>query len=412
MMRCVKGDTGLSGKNMSINKETGFGRIDTMPNHTISPIRKLALFCVRAGLSRSVWKKMCGAALSTTDKPLRVLAMASNAVLILSLAFGASSQPSDTVLLSKVFEGGNSDHQVISKMERYLSRDSGNILFRATLVGYYGNRISYDVSSLTPFAENICWFIENAPRSTVLSYPFEYEQMGKDEALYRKIGSLWLKVANANPKDLAILMNASLYFSVLNPPIAEKLLLGAVKSAPKDYHVYERLGLLYSCSPASNDRRTWKKKAVKAYRKSYQLAHGSDRYLVAAHYAGALLNVADNRAAETVVMRTIREMEFCTSYIECGDARHRLYSLMGRIALRRDNPEMATYYLFKSIEDFRPPLLSSFGPELQLARDMLIIGRKREVLRYLYLLKSRWAKRGKVLETYIKSVKETGKFPD
>lgn len=74
-----------------------------------------------------------------------------------------------------------------------------------------------------------------------------------------------------------------------------------------------------------------------------------------------------------------------------GNVIHRANTILGRVALRRNDLEKAKQYLIQSGKTPGSPQLNSFGPSFTLARVLLEKGQKETVLEYLDLVAVFWA---------------------
>lgn len=94
-----------------------------------------------------------------------------------------------------------------------------------------------------------------------------------------------------------------------------------------------------------------------------------------------------------------------------GPAWHDGHVVLGRIALRRNAPEQAREHLLKAGKSAGGGTLSSFGPDMGLARDLLERGDRQTVLEYLRLCRNFWTYSGAPLERWIGEI-EAGQRPN
>lgn len=73
-----------------------------------------------------------------------------------------------------------------------------------------------------------------------------------------------------------------------------------------------------------------------------------------------------------------------------GNALHHGHQLLGRVHLRRGDPEAAERELLEAGRTPGSPQLVSFGPNMTLARELLLEGRREAVLEYLELCRAFW----------------------
>lgn len=73
---------------------------------------------------------------------------------------------------------------------------------------------------------------------------------------------------------------------------------------------------------------------------------------------------------------------------------HNADTILGRVAIKKNDIKKAKEYLIKSAEVSASPQLNSFGPSFILARELLKLGEKEIVIDYLDLVAKFWAKPG------------------
>jgi len=73
-----------------------------------------------------------------------------------------------------------------------------------------------------------------------------------------------------------------------------------------------------------------------------------------------------------------------------GNAIHHSNIILGRIALNRGHVDQAKDFLIKAGESSGSPQLKSFGPNMMLAKELLEIGERDVVARYIDLTKKFW----------------------
>lgn len=92
-----------------------------------------------------------------------------------------------------------------------------------------------------------------------------------------------------------------------------------------------------------------------------------------------------------------------------GPALHDAHMVLGRIALRRGDVEQAKAHLADSARIAGGGTLSSFGPNLGLARDLLERGERAAVLDYLEACRKFWTYPRSPLERWIRELREGGR---
>jgi tetratricopeptide (TPR) repeat protein len=91
-----------------------------------------------------------------------------------------------------------------------------------------------------------------------------------------------------------------------------------------------------------------------------------------------------------------------------GLAIHHGNLVLGRLALRADNVDKAKTFLLAAARTPGGPQLSSFGPNMSLAQELLDRGEKQTVLEYLELCKAFWTNPRNSLDRWIETIKSGG----
>ena len=78
-----------------------------------------------------------------------------------------------------------------------------------------------------------------------------------------------------------------------------------------------------------------------------------------------------------------------------GNALHNGHEILGLVHLKRGDPVAAERELLMAGQTPGSPQLNSFGPNLTLARDLLLEGRREAVLEYLELCRGFWCQETK-----------------
>jgi len=92
-----------------------------------------------------------------------------------------------------------------------------------------------------------------------------------------------------------------------------------------------------------------------------------------------------------------------------GNAIHDANRYLGLISLKRNNPDKAAIYLVQASQTQGSMQLESFGPDLDLANQLLKEGKRDEVLQYLKRMDEIW-KNNQSVHTWISKI-EAGKKP-
>jgi hypothetical protein len=117
---------------------------------------------------------------------------------------------------------------------------------------------------------------------------------------------------------------------------------------------------------------------------------GRDRLEVLPWLAKAAFRAGDLDAAQSYARELLQLAPRFTNDRAYGDALYDGYSVMGRVALRRDNLPLARQYLLDAASTPGSPSLNRNGPGMALAKDLLEKGQAPTVLRFFILCREFW----------------------
>lgn len=104
-----------------------------------------------------------------------------------------------------------------------------------------------------------------------------------------------------------------------------------------------------------------------------------------AAFGAGKLEMAE-QLAEEMLLNNVDTLSF-----NYGNTIHNANTILGRVALKKDNLTRAKECLIKSLESPVSPQLKSFGPSYILAKELLVKGEMEIVLDYLDLVANFWA---------------------
>jgi hypothetical protein len=126
-----------------------------------------------------------------------------------------------------------------------------------------------------------------------------------------------------------------------------------------------------------------------------KVAFNAEEYAKAEKYARALLALAEPHPADP----------------RFGQAWHDANMVLGRLAVKQGDVAKARTYLLRAGHTPGGGTLSSFGPNMSLARDLLERGEKSTVIEYLELCRKFWTYPRNPLDTWIQAI-QAGQQPD
>ena len=126
-----------------------------------------------------------------------------------------------------------------------------------------------------------------------------------------------------------------------------------------------------------------------------KIAFNAGEYQKAEKYAQELLKIAEPHPTDQ----------------NYGQALHDGNMILGRLDLKQNNIAKARIHLLKAGHTPGGGTLSSFGPNMSLAKDLLERGEKATVIEYLQLCKNFWSYPRNPIDTWLQAI-QAGKIPD
>ncbi len=131
------------------------------------------------------------------------------------------------------------------------------------------------------------------------------------------------------------------------------------------------------------DRRTPEQKLAEAdspKSRFYELGAAAKSRFEAGDFKGALGHITE---LQQILPRFKRNYHY-------NGAAHDIQIVLGRLALQEGNVEEAKQHLIRAGQSCGSPTMSSFGPNMSLARDLLLAGEKQVVLDYFEACRKFW----------------------
>lgn len=272
-------------------------------------------------------------------------------------------------------------------LEERLDRDPHDLQARSRLVVYYFPKSIADPLARRTHSQHVLWLIRNAPRAGVLASPHAQIQPVFDADGYNAGKSAWLRHIEREPTNATLLGNAANFLSEFEDrELQIETLQQAQSYDPGNTKWPTLLGHLFLRGAA--DEPLGAALALEQFQRAYEIA-GHDRereYLLEslAKAAFAAERYDDASAYATAMLANPG------SGRDNGNRRHHGNLILGRIALIDDDGERAKHHLLEAGRIAGSPQLSSFGPNMRLAADLLERGETEVVLEYFELCANFW----------------------
>ena len=287
-------------------------------------------------------------------------------------------------------------------LEGRLDRYPDDLQARSRLIVYYFGKSFVDEDARTAHIQHVLWLIRNAPQADLLGSPHSQIYPVFDLDSYSAGKQAWLSHIEREPTNVTFLGNAASFFW---EPNDHQLVIETLQKAqsldPDNSRWPTRLGRLHLRNAQHGEQlRNARQRppeepsstvlALEQLQRAYELA-GSD--FERAHLQRSLATAAFEAEryddAETYATAMLDNLHDGSNV---GSQRHHANIVLGQLALVEDDVERAKYHLLEAakISGSRP--LSSFGPNMRLAADLLQRGEKDVVLAYFELCSNFWPK--------------------
>ncbi len=304
----------------------------------------------------------------------------------------------------------------VEKFEQTVACHPNDCALHLLLLGYYFLTFrSYDAARKARQG-HIIWIIQHAPEIIRPGDSRIFLDPTSDGEVYQLAKKLWLKQVKANESNLTILGNASGFFTLHDKALSEELLKKAQSLEPKNPEWAERLGHLYELEmqcPKGESRPEAATKAFAELEKAFHL-EGDElkRFWMMPNLAKTAFEAGELDKARTYAVDSLAKAAL-PDYSDGnnGDAKHHGNLVLGGLALKLGDVEIAKEHLLKAGQTSGSPVLCSFGPNMMLAKELLELGEGEVVIQYLKLCANFWQTIDHRAEKWIYAI-EHGTVPD
>lgn len=332
-------------------------------------------------------------------------------VLLLSFPLGGQSRDPE----ESVRAGARLTAAEAEALEERLRDIPDDEAARLELIGYHSGRRYSDQESAQRSSELVLWMIEHDPHHPLLATPYGVLQPHHSPLMFDRAKERWLEHLEQEPDDVVLLGNAAAMIGnpaafaqdSANRDLALSLLGRAQEIAPTSAEWPFKIGhiiWLGAARGSSDVSPVFAAQALSHFARAYRLGgttYGPLALKSAMEAAFAAGELADARAyaedALSAHLLTRRHVEHWANLV------------LGRIALVDGDPATAGEYLLAAGRVAATPAMSTFGPNMRLAQELLQHGERDVVLEYFELCARFW-KRDR-LDEWASAVRE-GRVPD
>ena len=322
---------------------------------------------------------------------------------------GRSLGDRDVTVIS--IKGRSLTSEEADALEQTLAKDPNDLTARFTLISYYSAHF-IEKPMQAKRCEHVLWTIENIPESTLL-HSLVQLRLYKPDSCYKNGSALWVKQLEANKGNLAVLRNAIDFFMIPDKPRAEQLITQGAAVEPRNPEWPSQLGHLYSLemSTANGDaRRESAQKAYDQFEQALKLTEDEQRKrLLRVELARTAFEAGETSRAVSFATELLGELPKEKAAWARADLSHSAHVILGRAALRNGDVAEGKLQLIAAGQVDGSPVLSSFGPSMLLAKELLDKGERETVLEYFAEVGAFW--KDVKLQQWIATVKSGG-IPD
>ena len=299
----------------------------------------------------------------------------------------------------------------LARMESEIERDPTSEAARENLL----DALSADPERLDDPRrfELIEWFLQHNPRHSICSTPFMRVDPESAPGAYGKLKARWLALVTDAPADPQLVRGAAAFIAAESLDEGTRLLRAALAQRPDDAKLWLDLGRM---SQTPRERLAAFERARDAGETLPNLlvwiataSFKAGDYTKAERAAGELIQLVDDARArfgdkldwpERGAEFWKRAREACASDADASELtdaiaqhayrKHWANTVLGLLACRNEDLDRAVSYL-RASADVRPEYrLSSYGPSLDLLREVCAGGRWQDGLEYLRTWEMEW----------------------
>jgi tetratricopeptide (TPR) repeat protein len=335
--------------------------------------------------------------------------------LLLLLGFGATTraQSGGENVWRLTTQGRKLSSQEAENLEEKLKGNPNDLSMRTILLAYYEGKHESQVSEAKQ--RHVLWIIENHPESEIAGSPECLVLEPVNQVYFDEAKKRWLKQVDLHKNNPDVLGNAASFFLLSDRELAEALLKQAETLDPKTSAWPERLGDLYSSELEDTFGKVRSKLAAQSlqkYERALSLAeYDFEKADLLGSVAKAAFDAGNLIRAKAYASHLLKKYGRDKDFPSYDDAVFEGNQILGRVALRNGNITRAKVHLLDSVRISGSPTLSTFGPDMTLAKELLERAQKTAVIEFLHLCAKFWKDEGGLLKDWEADIRK-GRMPD
>jgi hypothetical protein len=288
--------------------------------------------------------------------------------------------------------GSKLNTEQAAELEKKVAANGEDIESRAKLLGYYSRPRLTKEDARRAAQVHILWLINNRPADYLAGTPYTCIFKQLDEPRYVEAANAWEGQLKKHPDDMKIIENAANYFLLSDIERAEELLRHAMELEPKNAKWAEQLGKLYQLKAMKQKDGEAKQSFGSAFElqeKALRDKQGQERFYQLPEVAMFAYRAGDLAKAQQYAQELL-DMVVSFNDWNTGNAVFTGNSVLGLVALEKNDVNSAKKYLLAAGTTKGSPSLGSFGPNMVLAQKLLAKGETGTVLQYLDEIAKFW----------------------
>jgi hypothetical protein len=314
----------------------------------------------------------------------------------------------------------------LANAERLLAESPEDLIARATVMGCKLARDMHGFLTGAEYAEHLLWLARQRPESVLWMQVCGFERVTRSSALHQQLTLIWTEHVAADDAPSSVLKNAASFFRMSNPSRAIELLKRGAIREPNVHDWPFQIGMIDLGQARARGRKLTESdplpdalfdatKAREALvwfdRASLLLSrHESPEWIDIARIQAAMGSGAWDRAQELSIALLSFKGSWRTPPFT-GNVVFTANRCLGHVALRGGDVARSKDHLLASARCGSSPQLSSFGPNMTLARELLVRGEREVVLQFFEACAAFWKMDHGQLADWRAAV-ERGEMPD
>jgi tetratricopeptide (TPR) repeat protein len=314
------------------------------------------------------------------------------------------SDPEEDASLEMAFiDGVHLSAPQARRLERRVTAHPEDLEARLRLLGHHRHRSFHAHGSRLAVRRHLAWVVEHRPELGVESlFVLSGATLRRGDPVgFRMIERRWQAAVKRHGNDPRVLDHAASFLRFQRPRTALALWKRAARLEPKEPRWLVQIAQLHRFQGAYHRELATLELALKM---------DGPRSMLIEEIAEAALRTGDRDKAARRARELLRAADAVPRDWDYGNAVHTGHIVLGKIAAARGRLAVAERHLIAAGDTPGSPQLNSFGPDLDLARDLLERGCSKTVIAYLNRIAKFWESRRDALARCVREI-EAGRRP-